>query len=89
MNYEINRYGKFWYVKRKWWDIFSWSKYLFVAGTSPFDERAVGFLSKEIAEAAIKKYPSGKLIVDFPGLPVDPLLTKEGQEKLLSNESCE
>ncbi len=84
MKYKIEKRGAHWYVLRKWWipSLFS-PRSLFMYGTGPFDERPLGFLSKEIAEAAVRKYPEGSLIIDCPGLPADPLVTREGQEALL------
>lgn len=85
MKYKIEQKGERWYVLRKWWIPLPFSpRSLFMYGSGPFDEGPVGFLSREIAEAAIKKYPEGRLIVDVPFLPTDPLLTRSGQEALLS-----
>lgn len=85
MRFKIVQSGPFWFVRRKWWDL-GWPPFAY--GSGPFDEREIPFFSKDIAEAAVKKYPQGKLVVDLIGLPVDGLLTREGQQALLDASSA-
>ena len=89
MKYKIVKRDELWYVLKKWWLPLPFNpRSLFMAGTSPFDECSLGFISEEIAEAAIKKYPNGKICLDIPILNSsewgDPLLTKDGQRALLN-----
>lgn len=84
MSLRIEQHGKHWYVLYPWWRrLFSFAPSPFMAGTGVFDESPVPFISRDIAVAAIEKYPNGKLCIDAPFLPPNPMLTESGQKALL------
>ena len=82
---KIKKLGKHWYVLHWWWRLSfpGLPPSPFMRGTDAFNEVPIGFLSEEIAKAALKKYPNGEIAVELPFLPAHELLTVAGQTALV------